>query len=124
MIGTDYWATGIMLTPHSESEWTLNMKFFDDGFCNRSSTQGNLCLRYVISTSELEASIKTLLNDANRLGIITSRSQDQLHLYIEGDGESSEVKYPEGWRVLIIGLAEKTGLTTHYHSASAGEEAV
>lgn len=111
MIGSHYWFTGIVLTPHREGEkleWGIGAEFFDDGFCDRSSTQGELNLRYIIPDAELSEKLDVLVADMARLGFQQNRKPGPT-VYMKGDGEYSDIKYPDDWRERANAEARRLG---------------
>lgn len=85
MIGQRYWATGITIHEDSGKRWSASLKFFDDGFCNQSSTEGELQLRYVVD--DIFKGVDTLVEDARRLGIQFGTPTLSPMVYCDQDGE-------------------------------------
>lgn len=117
MIGEVYWTTGITLRYDGQGRWEASLKFYDDGFCDDESTEGNLTTRYFIS---LETAVDTLIADAAKLGIRLVRAIDSNpSLYAFGEGESEDWPMPDGWRELLAAQAERIGFHFPYRIAYA-----
>lgn len=115
MVGDTYYSTGISLIyteHHGEDTWTATAKFFDGGFGNDLSTEGEIHTRYF---QGIETAIDTCKADAERLGIVFRMFDGLPRLYIEGDGESSDWPPPPGWRDTLQKQAARIGWET-YHS--------
>lgn len=71
MIGQGYWATGIVIDHiwDTDGGWAVWLDFLDNGFAEDGSTEGVLRVRYLVNIEELPRSIRTLKEDAERLGI-------------------------------------------------------
>ena len=127
MIGEQYWATGIILRPTTryfpiygnKVQWAATVKFFDDGFCQDESTEGELKTRYF--GDDLAKAIDTVRQDASKLNIRFERVGLPAFLSIEGDGESKDWSPPPGWRELLRAQAARIGFDT-YQSEQAEVE--
>lgn len=106
MIGTDYWSPGITLEPifhDGKLEWKLKLEFLDAGWCDEDSTEGVLTTRYYCT--DLSRAIQVLIQDAEKLGIELRNP----HLYMRGDGEHSDIKYPHDWKEIMRSESERLG---------------
>lgn len=105
MIGAGYWSAGIVIYRRSTDgrDWSVSLKFYDSGFAQDQSTEGELRVRYL--AADLDAAVDTLKADADRLGIVWFRTPgDDAFLdrcdtngtpaggptvYYDGDGETA-----------------------------------
>ncbi len=113
MIGSRYWSTGILITPHGPdfapgSEWAVSLDFWDNGFCKGASSEGTLRIRYVVDRAGLPASLRTLKDDAERLGIVWADAVHGPTVYVEADGEHEDGDRPHE-RALANELARSLG---------------
>lgn len=108
MIGNGWWATGITLSPRARG-WSVSLSFFDDGFCEGDSTEGELRLRYVVN--DVEHAIDVLIEDATRFGISWHEGP---HVYVEGDGGTPGLDYPNDWREVADDQARRLGWESLY----------
>lgn len=107
MIGDGYWSTGIVLKYSGDGKWSASLDFYDDGFCDDESTEGNLHTRYFVG---IETAIDTLIADAKTLGIrFVNPTGDNPRLYAYGDGESKEWPMPKGYDELLSQQARRIG---------------
>lgn len=106
MIG-QYWTTGIALNWDGRSKWSAALKFYDDGFVQDASTEGDLRLRY--SVVDIVTGVKTLLQDAERLRI-TFKTR---YIYVPSDGSDPEL-VPPNWREVVAQVAAATGMVSRY----------
>ena len=100
MIGTEYWAVHIVLgfgrhASEEEGLWraAATMEFYDNGWCEDASTQGELQTRYFIEPTE---AVRVVVADARKLGIVFRN--DPLPIYVPADGEDPDVSLPADWR--------------------------
>lgn len=111
MIGGGYWITGITLMP-SGGKWAAAAKFFDNGFCEDDSTEGELRTRYYVP--DVAQALDLLIADLTRLGIrLRATCNVTPSIYMEGDGESVDVDYPQGWRQVLVKEAIRLGWCTY-----------
>lgn len=119
MIGSRYWSTGISLTylaghtgglaaAPEPREWAAKVEFFDDGFCEIRSTQGELVTRY--QTPTLGEAVDLIKADVERLGIEWKAPT----LYMRGDGADEEFPPPKNWRQLLAAECERIGWRSSY----------
>lgn len=114
MIGDKYWSTGISLKWDGRDKWAAIADFFDSGFCDDESTEGQLRTRYYVN---LDTAIDTLIEDATRLGIDfrVSPGTKSSFLYCYHD-DDKEWPLPEGWREILNEQAKRIGWLTHFES--------
>lgn len=130
MIGPNYWSTGILVTyieggtggPVAAPEprlWAAKAEFFDNGFCEIRSTEGEIHTRYSCPT--IEEAIDLVKADVERLGIEWRPGT----IYMRGDGEDEEFPPPADWRRIVNQQAERLGWEPSYRLetpvADAGE---
>lgn len=96
MIGSQYWSTGPILHYYGDGDWGVVLNFFDDGFCNQESTQGEIRSRYI--SKDIDLLLKTILEDSKKLNIKLLEP----NLFVYQDGEYKDLKeyanMPENWR--------------------------
>lgn len=88
MIGTGYWSTGIDIAL-LDDRWSVTLDFFDDGFVQHASTEGELRCRYLVD--DLDGGVDTLVDDALRLGIVF---KPESMIFYKGDGEDPNYPAP------------------------------
>lgn len=116
MIGDKYWTVGIKVRPSYSPirgwQWQAVVKFYDDGFMEARSTEGELHTRYFIDGDErgLDIALRTVRADAQALGIEFKTK----HVYIEGDGTSAEYPPPANWKQILHDAAEGMGWRSVY----------
>jgi hypothetical protein len=119
VIGNGYWSTGITVThvaggtggPASDPqprEWGAKAEFFDDGFCQTASTEGELRTRYTVGT--LSEAVDLVRVDAERLGVVWKEPT----IYMKGDGEDEEFPPPHGWKQLLADECQRLGWRDTY----------
>lgn len=116
MIGSKYWATGIVVRYSHPGRWGAHVDFLDDGFASdsvdkgRISTEGALRTRYYVddgtSVDALTAAIDVVKADAERLGIVWRPVLDGPLLFIH---DEDEYGLPAGWRGLLNEQAKRLG---------------
>lgn len=118
MIGDTYWTTGIIVTfarpqpPHNDPpRYGARLDFFDSGFAEDGSTEGELYVRYM--QIDLGEVLDTLIADAARLGIEFRHTDDLPQLYVNGDGEDPDEYLPADWREQLQVQADRLGWTTY-----------
>lgn len=111
MIGNEYWATGVILSCLRDGEWRAKVEFFDAGFCDNKSTEGELKTRYLI---DVELAIDTVIEDAEKLGIVFQEK----NIYMIGDGEWKDEYYPDNWRQIIGKQCDRIGWNNIYQEKS------
>lgn len=119
MIGPNYWSTGIVVLFAPPALWdseerpryNARLKFFDDGFAQESSTEGELRVRYY--EPDLATVLDVLIADANRLGIELKAHKRTPFLYVENDGENSDVFLPSDWKAQLHIQATRLGWNTY-----------
>lgn len=111
MIGKRYWSTGINLKYSSYSnQWCAILKFFDNGFCQDESTEGKLYTRYYVN-NPVQA-IKTLIEDASKLGIDFNCCDDEKIILMWNKAERTNK--PKNWKNILEDIAEKSGTKSAY----------
>lgn len=115
VIGSQYWTTGIVLTPKGGGTWSAEAKFFDDGFCDDASTEGVLMCRYILS--DVSAMIDVLAADLEALGIRLGTEVAPMTIYIAGDGEHSDIEYPPDWKEVATREAKRKGWRAIYEDS-------
>lgn len=109
-----YWSTGITIC-REYSGWKIYLKFFDGGFCEKDSTEGELRVRYLVKDEELSRAIDVLKADAERFGIDLKYGTVHGTIYYEGDGEAeSACPPPKDWREIATREAERIGFRAIY----------
>lgn len=120
-----YWTTGIILAWHPEREaWSGKLNYLDDGWAGDDnpdtgdiSTEGTLRTRYALTNGQhqtaLTAVIDALVADATRLGIQLGAPWTAPWLYVEGDGEHTDVPLPADWRELLATEARRIGWSSY-----------
>lgn len=95
MIGDYYFTTGILIYqqyPGTDSSWIAKVEFEDLGHAQLGSMKGSLSTKY---RTNLLDSVKTVYNDARKLGIeIKWLPGAKPHLYVK----HLEVNTPEVWQ--------------------------
>lgn len=110
MVGNEYWTTGVILEWHQyANQWKATVEFYDSGFCDEQSTEGEIHTRYYCN--DINDAIRIVMQDAKKLGIVFN---DPPQLYFAGDGEWEENPPPPNWRRLIFETASKHGLESAY----------
>jgi hypothetical protein len=99
MIGKNFYATGIILKCYGKDKWAAQIKFFDSGFCDDRSTEGELTTRYFI---DIETAIDVIREDAEKMGIKISPV-----LMGYGDGEDEKWPMPENWKDILQEQAKR-----------------
>lgn len=111
MIGNRYWSTGINLKYTSYSnQWSATLKFFDSGFCQDESTEGKLYTRYYVD-DPIQA-IKTLIEDAGKLGIDFKHGKDGKIILMWGKAERTNK--PKNWKCILEDIAKRSGTKSAY----------
>lgn len=113
MVGKGYWSIGVHLKPFND-RWIARVEFCDDGFCENGSTEGALRIRYPATREELIAEVRTLIEDAKRLGI-EFRNPIKPSVYMENDGrENGALAFPNDWKEVVAEVAERFSLRDPY----------
>ena len=82
MIGDYYWTTGIRIYqqyPGTDNSWLAKINFEDDSHAQIGGSKGSLSTKYQTSLMD---SIKTIRDDAQKLGIQIKSISDKPHLYV------------------------------------------
>lgn len=116
MVGDKFWATGVKVKWNEYSnQWSAAVEFYDSGFCQDDSTEGEIHTRYYCD--DINDAIRVVMEDAKKLGIVFNVLTDAVpRLYFAGDGEWEENPPPQNWRHLIFETAERHGLKSAYDS--------
>jgi hypothetical protein len=113
VIGTNYWTTGIVVSfwppalYSNTPRYGARLQFFDGGFAQEGSTEGELRVRYL--ETDLSAMLDTLIADATRLGIEFKTP----HLMINSDGEDAAEYLPGDWKAQLQAQAARLGWATY-----------
>lgn len=97
MIGQRFWTVGPVVHC-SDGKWGIKLGYYDNGFCDQDSVEGELRCRYMVD--DLSHGLDVLIADALRLGI-EFRSDISVGLYYEGDGENPDYPPPADWEATI-----------------------
>ena len=82
MVGDKFWSTGVILKWNQYSnQWAATIKFFDSGFCQDGSTEGEIHTRYYCD--DINDAIRVVMEDAKKLGIVFNVPTDAVpRLYL------------------------------------------
>lgn len=119
MVGSNYWSIGIIIDWHKNENgdvWSTEVKFYDNGFCQDASTEGHLVSRYF--ERDLTRLIDTIKADTEKLGIEWKKPR----IFMRGDEEIKEKKYPPDWRKILNNQAERIGWEKFYIDNQGDEE--
>ena len=111
MIGTNYWTTGIIVSfwppalYSNTPRYGATLKFFDGGFAQEGSTEGELRVRYL--ETDLSAMLDTLIADATRMGIEFKTR----HFMV--NSEDAAEYLPGDWKAQLQAQAARLGWETY-----------
>lgn len=112
MIGESFKSSGIILKYGGKGKWAAIVKFFDAGFCEDKSTEGQLHTRYFVN---IETAIDTIVEDATRMGIEFMVNDTGRRCLVGFEyGESADWPMPTGWKQILRDQAERIGYASVY----------
>ena len=113
MIGNSYWSTGIIIEydPYRDL-WHATAEFYDDGFCQDESTEGEIHSRY---WTELETAIDNVKADTEKLGI---EWQPTGQILSRQDGEGM----PANWKKILKAQADRINFNFPYQMEDIDNE--
>ena len=106
VIGNKYWSTGIIIDYNQYGElWSAKAKFYDDGWCQDESTEGEIRARYW--SKDLPVLLDNVKADVEKLDI---EWKDGGQVFAKQDGES----FPTNWKETLKTQADRLGFTFPY----------
>lgn len=111
MVGPQYWSTGIQLKYHGEGKWSARAEFFDDGFVDHRSSEGELRARYI---GAIENVIDVVRADVERLGIRFNRNQNDKPVLMAWRENDDEYPMPKDWKLILFSQASRIGWDSVY----------
>lgn len=106
-------STGIKLKFDPGHGWVATVEFSTWEHASPACIEGSIGTRYF--ERELSTVIDRAMEAAHAIGVsFQSRPELQPTIYVEGDGEDSEVPLPSNWRELVARQCERLGWKTCY----------
>ncbi|WP_137917168.1 hypothetical protein [Hydrogenophaga sp. 2FB] len=106
-------STGIHLAYNYRQEWSAKVEYATWHHGASMRYEGQVCTSY--ADKDLSAVIDHMLKVADSIGVSFPRGNGiEPHIYVEMDGEDSDVPLPEDWVTLVAEQCKRLGWSTCY----------